>query len=425
MSMQSERAVTVVQTDYVECEKFYCNQFTALNVVATVVLTEALKLGLNIQLKQNGNKLCIDSTALNPSTLINNNLVVTGIMTIQEDVVTTAVLIPDSTGPTHSLFFYHGLLASYSFGNFFTATIKTDNPGISLANQFKLPLVPTGTYNFVVHWGDTSGSNITTWNSLDATHTYAAPGTYTITIVGALTGWAFQGSGDGPKLLTIDQWGPTFRLGTNQGGYFDGCTNLQILDTVLLDTTGLTSLRAAFKNCTVLNWNVFPTWPTAAITNMSETFSGCSAFNQNISGWVTSAVMDMSYMFYNCSVFNQNLSTWIVSGVNNMSHMFQGTNVFNNGGVPINWNTPALTNTSFMFESALVFNQPLSLVMTAVTTTESMFYNAPQFNQYLSAWNMSSVQSMKNMFAYAQVFNNGQAPGASTAPLSWTTSVLV
>ena len=422
--MQSERAVTVVQTDYVECEKFYCNQFTALNVVATVVLTEALKLGLNIQLKQNGNKLCIDSTALNPSTLINNNLVVTGIMTIQEDVVTTAVLIPDSTGPTHSLFFYHGLLASYSFGNFFTATIKTDNPGISLANQFKLPLVPTGTYNFVVHWGDTSGSNITTWNSLDATHTYAAPGTYTITIVGALTGWAFQGSGDGPKLLTIDQWGPTFRLGTNQGGYFDGCTNLQILDTVLLDTTGLTSLRAAFKNCTVLNWNVFPTWPTAAITNMSETFSGCSAFNQNISGWVTSAVQDMSYMFYNCSVFNQNLSTWIVSGVSNMSHMFQGTNVFNNGGAPINWNTPALTNTSFMFESALVFNQPLSLVMTAVTTTESMFYNAPQFNQNLSAWNMSSVQSMKNMFAYAQVFNNGQAPGASTAPLSWTTTAL-
>ena len=147
MSLVSDIVVTVVSAPFVRCGDLYTSYFrVAENLTTMVILAEVFKIGVNIQLKQTGTTLLIDSTVpppLQPSTLIDNNLVVTGIMTIQQDVVTTAVLIPDSTGPTHSLFFYHGLLASYSFGNFFTATIKTDNPGVSLANQFKLPLVPT------------------------------------------------------------------------------------------------------------------------------------------------------------------------------------------------------------------------------------------------------------------------------------------
>jgi hypothetical protein len=398
MSELSEEVVTVVKADVLDCEKFIAKCFQVTEkITALVILTEVFKIGLNIQLKQNGNTLLIDSTAANPTTVIDNNLVVTGIMTIQQDVATTAVLIPDATGPVHSLFFYHGLLSQYSFGTFFTCVVQTNNVGVTAANQFRLPLLSTGSYNFVVHWGDGTGNNITTWNSGDATHTYPAPGTYTITIVGTLTGWAFQGplNSDCKKLLSIDEWGPTFQLGTNEGGYFEGCENLQINAPTLLNTTGLTSLRAAFKDCVALNnWTFFPSLPTAAVTNMS-------------------------YMFYNCTVFNMNLTTWLVSNVQTMAHMFEGTN-FSNGGNALSWNTPALTNTSSMFASAYQFNQDLQLTMTSVQTADSMFFNAPLFNANIGTWNMASVTTTAHMFDQAISFNNGQPYGA-VGSMPWVT----
>jgi len=80
---------------------------------------------------------------------------------------------------------------------------------------------------------------------------------------------------------------------------------------------------------------------------------------------VTTLMTDMSYMFANATVFNQPLNSWDVSAVTNMSVMFGG---------------------------AAAFNQPLnSWNVSNVTSMDFMFYNATVFNQDISGWNVSSV----------------------------------
>ena len=56
----------------------------------------------------------------------------------------------------------------------FISTWKTDNTssGSSTATQVKLPLISTGSYNFVVEWGDSTTSTITAYNQAAVTHTY-------------------------------------------------------------------------------------------------------------------------------------------------------------------------------------------------------------------------------------------------------------
>ena len=56
---------------------------------------------------------------------------------------------------------------------------------------------------------------------------------------------------------------------------------------------------------------------TSLITEMSNMFSGASAFNQNISSWGVSRVTNMEAMFMLASSFNQDLSSWDVSDVTN------------------------------------------------------------------------------------------------------------
>jgi len=62
-----------------------------------------------------------------------------------------------------------------SEGEFFTSTWKTDNvhpssPYNTYTKKIKLYLVSSGTYNFIVDWGDGSESHITTWNQAEVTH---------------------------------------------------------------------------------------------------------------------------------------------------------------------------------------------------------------------------------------------------------------
>lgn len=86
--------------------------------------------------------------------------------------------------------------------------------GSTANNQIKLPLEAAGTYKFTVDWGDGTSNLITTWNQAETTHTYPAPGDYTVTITGFIKGWDFglggsvaPTTGDMRKLLTITQFG--------------------------------------------------------------------------------------------------------------------------------------------------------------------------------------------------------------------------
>jgi len=84
-----------------------------------------------------------------------------------------------------------------------------------------LPLVSTGTYNFVVNWGDGNSDTITAHDNSAVTHTYATAGSHTVNIYGSIKGWVFNDSGDKTKITNISNWGPLI-LGTSEGEYFKG-----------------------------------------------------------------------------------------------------------------------------------------------------------------------------------------------------------
>jgi surface protein len=321
------------------------------------------------------------------------------------------------------------LVNPYRFGSSaFTSTWKTDNlsTGSSTSTQVKLPLIITGTYNFVVDWGDGSTSTITVWNQAQTTHTYSVAGTYTIKITGTCIGWRFNNTGDRLKLLTITSWGK-LNLGSTEGEYFYGCSNLTLTavsDALIL--TGTTSLRACFRGCTVITTiNKIHEWNVSAVTIMDGLFASTN-FNQSLSAWNVSSVTSFGNagagMFTSNTVFNQDLSNWNVSNSTSFINMFNGASAFNNGGSSSinNWTlkNTSTVNLSGMFTNAIIFNQPLSNWNTSkVNSTLGMFNSAYAFNQNIGTWDLSSCTDMSSMFKNATVFNNG---GSSTINL-WNT----
>ncbi len=275
--------------------------------------------------------------------------------------------------------------------------------GSSASNQIRLPLEPSGNYNFLVDWGDGQSSTITGYNQPEVTHTYSSPGVYTLTINGTLVGWRFNNGGDKLKLLEISQWG-NLNLG-NSGSYFYGASNLNLTATDAPDLTGTTNLYQAFKNAANLgNTGDMNGWDVSKVTNMREMFNGASSFNQPIGNWNVSSVTSMDAMFAVASSFNQPIGNWNVSSVTSMSFMFAGASSFNRpiGG----WDVSSVTNMAEMFSGASSFNQPIeSWDVSNVASMSFMFYGASSFNQPLGSWNVSSVTNMYAMFYGASSFN--------------------
>jgi surface protein len=301
----------------------------------------------------------------------------------------------------------------------FIFTIDTINTsvGSSLSNQFKLPLVSTGQYNFLVNWGDGSSSTITQYNQIDILHTYSVSGSKTITITGICLGFRFNNDGDRLKIINISSWGTEFKLGTVEGSYFYGCRNLYISAGNTLDLSLTQNLLYCFKDCIIFNQDI-SYWDTSSVTNMAGMFDSAYAFNQPIGNWNTSSVTNMDYMFDSAYAFNQPIDNWNTSSVTNMDYMFQFADSFNQ---PIgNWDTSSVTNMTSMFQIAFSFNQPIGNWDTSsVTNMTSMFEFAYSFNQPIGNWNTSSVTNMDYMFYNAYNFNNGEPSGGTTSPMNW------
>jgi surface protein len=346
-----------------------------------------------------------------------------------------------------------------SFTTPFISTWKTDNTstGSSNSNQVRLPLMPNGAYNFLVNWGDGSINTIAAWDQPEATHTYAAVGTYTISITGYINGWSFAAispatgaTGDRLKLLTITQWGclqfnsiitdslinsgafynctnltlltvsdtPNFKGSTSTFNFFRGCTALTLINNInKWDVSGITYFRSTFRECNNFNDNV-GNWNTGNATNTSLMFYGSTGptiagkftngGSSSIGNWNTSNVTDMNSMFTYQPSFNQNIGAWDVSKVTNMTFMFYGCTVapygtFDNAGSNSigSWNTGNVTNMAQVFQ------------------------NQPAFNRNIGGWNTSKVTTMVGMFLMPAtsvvglgVFNND----GSSSINNWDTS---
>jgi len=301
-----------------------------------------------------------------------------------------------------SSYYIYGALEVVSTA--FISTWNTSNTtvGSSAANQVQLPLDSSGTYNFVVNWGDGTQNTITVWNQAQTLHTYAVAGTYTITITGTITGFVFNFTGDRNKILSISNWG-TLKLG-NTGNYFAFCQNLNLSSVVgVLNLTGTTILTSMFNSCNSLTTiNNINQWNVSNVTFMDDLFSN-SNFNDNLSNWNVSSVINMNSMFQS-TPFNYNINSWNVSNVQTFASMFSNATNFNQ---PLNsWNLISALSIFGMFATATSFNQPLnSWNVSNVTDFGSVFNFNTAFNQPLNSWNVSSATNMGFMFRGASIFN--------------------
>ena len=276
--------------------------------------------------------------------------------------------------------------------------------GSSAANQVRLPLEPNGTYNFIVDWGDQTGSVITSWNQAEVTHTYANPGNapFTITVFdtngSVLDGWRFNNSGDRLKILTVEQWGKV-KLGNN-GGYFYGAENLTSDATDAPDLTDTANLTYAFHSANKLDGGA-KNWDTSESTDMSLMFAAAHAFNEDIGGWDTSNVTTMNGMFADAESFNQDIGDWNTGQVTDMGYMFAEAESFNQDIG--RWNTSVVEDMSYMFSLAYPFNQDISDWDTSlVVDMERMFAYTRNFDQPIGEWDTTSVTDMSGMFLFTE-----------------------
>ena len=153
----------------------------------------------------------------------------------------------------------------------FTIDTTATETGSSANDQYRLPLMSTGTYNFYVDWGDgTIGDQIISWNQAEATHTYATAGTYIIQILATAPvgetpsvdhiSWASQNgttltaANDRLKVQGIAKWGSA-QVYLNEY-VFTSCSNLDITTTALPNFGSKVLRTSAFENCDSLSGNL-------------------------------------------------------------------------------------------------------------------------------------------------------------------------
>ena len=293
-------------------------------------------------------------------------------------------------------------------------------------DEITLPLMSGGVYDFTINWGDASPvANVTSYNDVDATHTYSAPGSYVVTISGDINGWNFtygQGS-DASKITDISQWG-SLRLGNlgtsaNYGGYFRDAVNLDISASDVLDTSDVTSISSFFSGCSSLtSVPSLSSWDFSNVTSASAFCYMCSSFNQSFNMNLP-LVTDMSLFLYGATSFNSDfvLDTPLAisfrsmlgntglnrnltsshfpntSNVNNMDFFVSFSPSFNG---QITFDTSNVTSFAYMFRDSSSYNQPIAFSTASATNLSNMLYNT-SFDQDISQMDITNVTNMSNM----------------------------
>jgi surface protein len=257
-------------------------------------------------------------------------------------------------------------------------TVDTLAPG-STGTTVSLPLYGSG-LDATVNWGDGSTA-VTDTTPGNLSYTYAAAGTYTITVTGNVPQFGTP-AGSAPvaddALTAITNW----------------------------DGVGLTSLYNAFS--ADINLVSVPTdFP--------------------------STVTETGYMFSSATSFNQDLNTWDTTNVTDMSGMFESATSFNDGGVAlvsapgVGWDTTNVTDMNAMFEGDTAFNEDLgSWNITHVSNlADALDYTAistTNFDATLAGWADEAVIPDLTLGATNLTYDlNGQAgyDTLTSAPDDW------
>lgn len=284
--------------------------------------------------------------------------------------------------------------------NYYIFTVKTDNAGTSLSNQFTVPTVSGGTYDetTTVDWGDGNiDTNMSTYNDARWTHTFAGgAGTYEVKIWGTFNGWNFAVGGDKNKITNISQFG-IFQL-FDAIDSFRACENLTITATDPLNLTGITDLSRMFFECISLtdipslrNWN------TSAIQDFSGLLDTTPLLNANVDNLVTAAATTIDAIFTDTLVADPDLSTWDTQNVVEAVNFALRADGLTGRGIE-GWNTSKLADARNMFNNADLFDKDLSSWdVSSLQQAGNMFLNSglstTNYNLMLAAWSQQSLQS--------------------------------
>lgn len=188
--------------------------------------------------------------------------------------------------------------------------------------------------------------------------------------------------------------------------YMSYGTNPILTNVMQWGSVSWSSMQNAFLGCNNLQISATDIPNLTGVTNMFSMFKFCHILNgpSNINDWNIANVTDTSYMFNYAHVFNQNLSDWDTSSITTMKEMFFQAMEFNQD--ISNWNLDSVVDLSLMFVNAFEFNQDIGNWNTsAVTDMSLMFSGASAFNQDISHWDTAGVTNMHGMLNTATSFN--------------------
>jgi surface protein len=192
---------------------------------------------------------------------------------------------------------------------------------------------------------------------------------------------------------------------TNMSTMFQGCSSLQTVP--LFNTAAVTNMSSMFNTCSSLQ--TVPLFNTAAVTDMTFMFSACSSL-QTVPLFNTAAVLNMTSMFQNCSSL-QTVPLFNTGAVTNMSSMFPTCVSLQT--VPL-FNTAAVLDMTSMFSTCSSL-QTVPLFNTAAVTNMSTMFNACSSLQTVPLFNTGAVTIMTSMFQSCSSMQN--------VPLYYTDSV--
>ena len=292
-------------------------------------------------------------------------------------------------------------------------------------NFFQLPLVSGGSYNFTIYVDNVEGDTITVWNDANTDIDLGDTSSHTIELRGEVTGWSFAGAGDKDKIYDISNWG-SLKLGVGDdsvNSFFDGCSNLTISATDVLDLN-TTSMLQAFYNCdsitTIPNIHLWTGW--SSVTSMQQFLAECANANPDLESINVSNVTNFTSTFQNADSFAGSLSNWNVGNGTNFSSMFR-LGALNNPDVT-NWDMSSATTLTFMLSSTGLTTQSLANWDVTAVTTAANFLNGEtldtsDMDATIISWAAQAVNSSVNFHlgngtVTGTVADSGTTDGATT-----------
>ena len=135
---------------------------------------------------------------------------------------------------------------------------------------------------------------------------------------------------------------------STSAGMFQGCSSLTSLNLSGFDTSNITNMARLFQGCSNLTSLDLSSFDTSNVTNMWALFNNCSSLTElNLSSFNTVNVTTMGWAFRNCTSLNSlDLSNFNTSNVTNMDYMFQSNSSNITIYVSNLWNTDSVTGGS-------------------------------------------------------------------------------